>query len=474
MPRLWTELFFASLLASTAFGCRGTPPAPDPVRGPGAAANTGEFADRAKDRASSAASLKTATEAATPSIQALLAPPQANRWSTPGGLRWRLELGAPANAIRATQLGGLLVSAGEQIENVTSRGVARWTHVAGPGHRMFRIDELDVVWAPKFGRLFSLLARGGEGWSRRWDAGVIGGAADEPLLMDAATVAAVGEAGEDKWRVVIDGLRKLSEPFLCDGGMLFQGSRGLAGVAVTVSARGTVVREMELERGAVVVGASSGCEPLVWNGAEIGLLDARGLYRWRRVYAALPFVERLGRMFLLASGAPERPVRVESVSEDGDTAWTADLPTSGRFSRFGALDGALDGGIIAGLCLNAESACSSQDGDRGPYNTLLRVSGAGAADVLERQLQGHLGVASLRSGGFAAASSSDERSTEVSFRDATGAMRATVTLPGRLTAGPFVGADGEVYAATCDGWRCAAPYSLFAITGIAAPEEVAQ
>lgn len=461
-----TELALAALLAWAAGAC-GEPvePAPPHPGPPGTAAKGPATGEAAGDRRSRTAGGDPAA-AAAPSAEALLAAPPQTRWSNPGGLRWRVGFDAPVTSIRWTTLGGLVISVGQELRNVTSRGVARWSRIAGKGHRLFRVGGREVVWAPQFGSLSELLPRGGQGWTRRWDARVVGGELEEPLLVDAATVAAVGPDGEDKWRAALRGLRKLGEPFRCDGGMLIQGSRGLAGVAVTISSRGIVSRESELERGAIVVGASTGCDPLVWNGSEIALLDARGLHRWRREYASLPSVERTSRGFLLASGEPERPVRIESVSEDGRTTRSEELPLSGRFSRFSAIEGALAGVVVAGLCLNAESACSSLDGDRGPFNALLRISESGGAAVLERQPQGHVNLSALPGGGLVIASSADEWTTDVSFRDSSGLVRAAVTLPGRLSAGPFVGPGGEVYAATCGGWRCEAPHSLFSITGL--------
>ena len=465
MPRS-SELIALAALVLSLGACRG---APDSPRGeqPRRARAADSAAPPARSEAPGARRIGEA--AAAPSVESLLGAPPGVRWTSPGGLRWRLVLGAPITSIRWSLLGGLVVSVGEEIQNVTSRGVARWSRVAGPGHRIYRIGSQEVLWSPAFGKLAALLPQGGEGWTRTWPAEVVGDDLREPLLVDAATVAAVGEDGSDRWRVALEGLRRISGPYRCDEGVLFQGSRGLQGVAVTISERGAVVRETELERGARVVGASLGCDPLVWNGAELGLLDVRGLYRWRREYLSLPAVARDGQGFLLAGGGPERPVHVESVESDGRVSWSADLPFSGRFSRFDVLVGVIDGARVAGLCLNVESACSKLDGTRGPYNTLIRLGARGPLGVLERQDQGHMDMARLEPGGLVLASSSGESATEVTLRDRTGSVRTVVTLPGRLSAGPFVGPNGEVYAATCDGWSCRPPYALFAITGIEAP-----
>jgi hypothetical protein len=472
MPRP-TELIAAAAIAVLLGACRADPVETGRAHKGGGTGGGSAVAAAAGTRADT--DRKAGAEAATaPSVESLLsAPPQA-RWTSPGGLRWRLALDAPITSIRWSILGGLVVSVGENIQNVTSRGVARWSRVAGAGHRVYRIADQEILWSPEFGKLAELLPQGDEGWTRSWSAEVVGGDLGEPLLVDAGTVAAIGADGSDRWRVALDGLRRISGPFRCGDGVLFQGSRGLKGVAVTISARGTVIREVELERGALVVGASAACDPLVWNGAELGLLDARGLYRWRREYGSLPAVARDAEGFVLAGGAPERPVQVEAVSVDGRGRWSEELPLSGRFSRFDILEGALHGALLAGLCLNVESACSKLDGDRGPYNTVVRVGGGGRVGVLEREAQGHVGMARLEPRGLALAASSEEGSTELTLRDGGGAIRTVVTLPGRLSAGPFVGPGGEVYVATCATWGCRAPYALYAVTGIGEPSSDGQ
>ncbi|MCK9459104.1 MAG: hypothetical protein M0R80_05655 [Proteobacteria bacterium] len=463
MPRR-IDLVAAAALAICASACGRDPARADGARAERPRPQRAEVAAQAKDEGDRAR--RAAKESAmAPSVESLLAAPPGVRWASPGGLRWRVVLAAPITSIRWSTLGGLVVSTGDQIQNVTSRGVVRWSRVAGAGHRLYRIGGLEVLWSPAFRRLAALRPQGGEGWTRAWSAEVVGEELGEPLLVDAATVAAVGEDGSDRWRVALDGLRRLSGPYRCDGGILFEGSRGLQGVAVAISETGAVQRETALERGARVVGASRGCDPLVWNGAEIGLLDARGLHRWRREYASVPAVAREGEGFVFAGGEKERPVHVESIAGDGLVIWAADLPVTGSFSRFDVVGGALDGALVAGLCLDVESACARLDGDRGPYNAIARLGEGGPLGVLERQIQGHIGMARLEPAGLAIASSSREDATEVSLRDRKGSIRAVVTLPGRLSAGPFVGPSGEVYAATCDGWSCRAPHSLFAITG---------
>jgi hypothetical protein len=65
------------------------------------------------------------------------------------------------------------------------------------------------------------------------------------------------------------------------------------------------------------------------------------------------------------------------------------------------------------------------------------------------------------------ASSPEETVTELTLRDdRSDAVTWQISLPGRLSAGPYVGPEGEIYVATCNGWDCAPPYLLIAITGI--------
>lgn len=456
------------MIAAALGACGGEADAPAGSRA-GAASRRGAAVAAPAGATTHAGPTAAASAALVTPVESLLAAPLQARWENPGGLRWRLRLDAAVSAIRWSLLGGLIVSVGESVQNVTSRGVDRWARVAGAGHRVFRIADQEILWSPEFGKLAALRAQGALGWTRPWSAEVVGEELGEPLLVDAATVAAVGADGADRWRVALAGLRRISGPHPCDEGVLFQGSRGLKGVAVTISARGVVLRETELERGALVVGASAACEPLVWNGTEIGLLDARGAYRWRREYGALPAVARDSRGFVLGDTAADRPIRVEAIAADGRALWSEELPISGRSARFGVIEDALDGALVAGLCLNIESACSKLDGDRGPFNTVVRLGAGAPPGVLERQAQGHVGIARLAAGGLALASAAEEGSTELTLRDRSGAVRAVVTLPGRLSAGPFVGPDGEVYVATCAGWACGPPYSLFAVTGIAPP-----
>ncbi|HUT76274.1 MAG TPA: hypothetical protein VM285_01215, partial [Polyangia bacterium] len=221
------------------------------------------------------------------------------RFHTPGAVRWSIELPRAIGGLAWLPERGLAVSAGPVVHNVTSRGVERWSLVAGEGHRLHRLGGQQVVWSPAFQRIMQIGNRGQIGWKRDW----AGGIADDPrggfLLVDAATVAAVGPDGKDRWRVSLEGLRRLRGPFPCEDGVVFQGVRGLESTAVTISDRGMVLRETALERGSLLLGTGHGCEPLIWRGGEVALLDRRGIERWRRPLSREPLVSAVDGGFLL-------------------------------------------------------------------------------------------------------------------------------------------------------------------------------
>ena len=76
-----------------------------------------------------------------------------------------------------------------------------------------------------------------------------------------------------------------------------------------------------------------------------------------------------------------------------------------------------------------------------------------------------LGMIPYDTGGFVVASSPEEELTELTRRDAQQSVIWQVSLPGRLSAGPYVGPSGEIYLATCRGWDCGPPHLLIAVTG---------
>ena len=414
---------------------------------------------------------------ATPTSDALakmLKRPLAIRFSTPGAVRWKNSLEKPITFIRWTPLAGLVVSAGSNVHNITSLGVDRWSFVAGKNHRTFIVDDQEVVWSPAFGYLSQIQRRGRRGWKRNWTADLKDDGAGGFFLVDAATVSAIGPDGKDRWRSAIEGLRRMEGPFPCAQGNLFHGMRGMEGVAVNISNRGVVVRETTLERGAIVLGAGPNCTPLVWNGSEIGLLDNRGLYVWHKGMPAEPSVRRIDGGFILASTGIEKPVLLESVRDNGHIAWSSDLPVSGLMTNFEVLSKQNDSRQAIGICMDVSSPCSRPSGTRGPFNTLVTADAKHDFYALARHIKGHLNFTAYDNGGMVVASSSDEHHTDLTRRDAHETVVWSVSLPGRLSAGPYIGPAGEIYVATCAGWDCRSPYSLFAVTGRKPTVEEAQ
>jgi hypothetical protein len=398
--------------------------------------------------------------------------PLPQRFATPGRVRWTVELEAPITFTRWSPLAGLIVSTGGEVHNVTSWGQKRWYVVAGEQHRLFTIGENEVVWSPRFQRLAEIRRWGRQGWQRKWTGDLVGDEERGFFLVDAATVAAVGPDGKDRWRASLEGLRRLEGPFACSEGSLFHGIRGLEGVAVTISKRGAVMRETVLERGAVVLGAGESCEPLVWHGDEVSLLDARGLKHWRHPAPSAPIVRRLDGGFLLTTYAADKPVRCIAIRDNGAVEWRQDLPVSGRVTDIGLLPGENLRARVVGLCLDVSSPCARPGGDRGPHNALLTLTADGDLRALVRHTSGHLAFAEHPAGGFVVASSPDEGLTELTLRSFDGdAVLWQTSLPGRMSAGPHVGPEGEVYVATCNGWDCGPPHLLISVTGIEPPRE---
>ena len=91
--------------------------------------------------------------------------------------------------------------------------------------------------------------------------------------------------------------------------------------------------------------------------------------------------------------------------------------------------------------------------------------------MLQRHVKGHLNLASHGTSGTIIASSSADNATVVTSRNDDGAIIWEATLEGRLSAGPFVGPDGEIYVATCNGWDCGRPFYLHSITGVEPEQE---
>jgi hypothetical protein len=387
------------------------------------------------------------------------------RFSTPGSVRWIRDMDKPITFIRWSPLAGLVVSVGEEVHNVTSRGEDRWHFVGGPNHALYALGSAEVIWSPAFNRLRQLLQRGRQGWSRKWSGKLVADQNGGIYLLDASTIAAIGQDGKDKWRASPEGLRKLDGPFTCRGGMLFNGLSGLMRVAVLISEGGSVSRETALERGAVLVGAGSSCEPLVSIGGEIAMLDARGNSLWRRPATETPFIHRLETGFAIVNASEDGSVGLEVITDQGRVVQSTDLPVSGRITSVG-IQPHSDFKIEAiGMCTDVTSPCSRPDGNRGPFNALLTATSTRNFRTLIRHVQGHLNFTQYSDRGLLVASSSGDFETDLVLRDNTQAVTWQVTLPGRLSAGPYVGPSGEVYLGTCRGWECSAPHLLIAVTG---------
>ena len=393
------------------------------------------------------------------------------RFETPGRVRWQVKLDEPINYIRWTSLLGFMVSSGPKVYNITSQGENRWSHIAGKGHRLFDVSGQEILWSPAFSRVTQLLRWGRRGFTRKWNADLVDDGRGGFFLVDAANVAAMGPDGEDRWRVALDGVRRLEGPFTCNEGVVFQGVKGMEGVAVAISQRGAILGETMLERGSVVKGAAADCSPLVWNGTSIELLDSRTIARWRKVISVEPIVHRLEGGFLLATSTPEMPVQLLALSDGGSLMWRTELAVKGRLTNMNVAEEAGFSIPAVGLCMDVSSPCARPSGDRGPFNTLLSQTGQGKFRVLIRHIKGHLNFVQYPGGGVVTASSAEDNTCEVVRRNGAGDIVWSVTVPGRLSAGPYIGPWGAVYLGTCSFWECGPPYRFFSITGMEPQKE---
>ena len=403
------------------------------------------------------------------SIRELLRGSIVQRIKTPSEIRWILDFDAPITTIQWSPLKGFSVTSGVEVHNVTSRGQRRWRVVAGKEHRLFGLGDKELVWSPAFGRLSELKRNGLTGWTRDWNGRVTG---DENgiYLFDASTVSALGPDGKDKWRIALEAIREVDGPFSCDRGMLVHGMSGMKRVAVEITPRGGKTRVSKLGRGAILLGAGPGCEPLIWREGELKLLSSRGTTSWRRPYTDAPFVTRLENGFAMVTGRAGTAAKFEVITDDGRTVTKGALPVSGRITRADAIP---DVGVSIqgiGFCLDVTHPCAQPGGNRGPYNALVTRDGKGGFRTMLRHTAGHLGLVRLEDGGIFTASTMNGEDTDLVRRDATEKVVWQLTLPGRLSAGPYLGPYGAVYVATCAGWSCAAPFRLFAVT-IEAPKE---
>jgi hypothetical protein len=392
------------------------------------------------------------------------------RFKTPSEVRWILDFDEPVTQIQWSPLKGFSVTAGQEVHNVTSRGQRRWRVVAGKGHRLFGLGELELVWSPAFGRLSELKRRGLTGWTREWNGRVTG---DERgvYLFDASTVAALGPDGKDKWRVALEAIREVDGPFACENNMLVHGMSGMKRVAVEITPRGGKTRVSKLGRGALLLEAGPNCEPLIWREGELKLLSPRGIALWRRRYANAPFVTRLDGGFALISGQAGLAARFEVITTDGRTVSKGSLPVSGRITRADAISDVGVSILGIGFCLDVTHPCAAPGSNRGPYNAFVTRDGKGGFRTMIRHTAGHLGVTRLADGGIITASAKDGAETDLVRRDAHQKVVWQRTIPGRLSAGPYIGPYGAVYIATCAEWSCTSPFRLFAVTVEKPPSE---
>ena len=466
---LWGKIVKMIAVASTILtliGCGDPPsqqnPLPLPVTTAVKQTQLEKSPDRANNKSLSAANTQSPTKVSTAKVTRSLI----YRLSTPGALRWKLNLKNKISALHWSPIAGLVVSVGVEVHNITSHGVDRWSVVAGKAHKLFTIFGEEILWSPQFKRLSHLMRFGRTGWRRNWNVDLAYDGRNGLYLRDAATICAIGQDGKDRWRISMENMRKLEGPFACDNGVLFCGIKGMERVAINISERGTIVRELMLERGSVLLGASRTCKPLVWNTKSVSLLDDRGIAIWKKTLKNMPIVKRQNDGFLLAVSGPDTLIQMEHVSDTGINNWNLTLPVKGRLTKLGVISEPEGARISMGLCMDVSSPCAKSEGTRGPYNTLITGNKHEGFRVLLRQIKGHLGFTQYPSGGIVTADSTKKNETDLTRRDKDGTILWTLSLSGRLTAGPSLGPNGEVYLATCNGWKCTAPYTMYSVTGM--------
>jgi len=391
----------------------------------------------------------------------LLAVSAATRWRTPGSIRHVTAFDAPVESLSWSPDAGISVSAGDFVHNVTTKGVFRWKVNAGRPHRVFTVDNREIIWSARFGTIFEHLRNGRVGWKREW-AGIPVARSNALYLVDASTIASLGGDGAEKWRVNVDDVRTLEGFFDCADGMLFQGRRGRQSMAVRVTGAGSVSSILPVEGADVLIGTSPACAPIVWAEGEVFELDGRGTPLWSHPFETAPFFFRLADGYLLIAADGNGPLRMVSLSADGRLRHDTALSISGRLMDAQLIETAT-GLQVIGLCKDVSSPCARPDWRRGPFNVIV-TGRAGRYSVQERMISGHLNATNVPGQGFVTAASSGADRTELSMRDSNGMLLWSLPLPGRLSAGPWPGPYGDVYTATCAGWNCGPPNRLFAVT----------
>jgi hypothetical protein len=195
------------------------------------------------------------------------------------------------------------------------------------------------------------------------------------------------------------------------------------------------------------------------------MLDKQGDTRWKRIYKKPPFISRFHMGFTTISSNNEYPAQLEIIAEAGSILQSQELPVSGRLTTaqvFTRNEAELE---AIGFCLDVTSPCAKPVTTRGPFNALVIPDHHGNYRVYSRYTKGHLNLTQYPGGGIVVASSASNDSTDVVRRDTTQNVLWQLTLPGRLSAGPYVGPNGEVYIATCGDWACSSSFVLFSITG---------
>ncbi|MBN2715630.1 MAG: hypothetical protein JXX14_07220 [Deltaproteobacteria bacterium] len=393
----------------------------------------------------------------------MLKSPLMIRYSEPGNARYSILFDAPVDGISWSASAGLTVSSGRYLHNVTTKGVERWELNAGEGHRVFVTDNEEIVWSRQFGSVFQMKRHGRIGWQKPWPYPLAFNPPNSLFMVDAANVSRLGGDGHERWRVTVDDVRKLDGPFSCDDRVLFQGKRGQKSVATVISESGAVVSETELPFGAVVLGASFKCEPIVWTSGSVALILERGHTGWSYPLKNRPLFFRLFNTYLFIVPDAQEDVSVVMVDKMGTILYKRGLPISGRVT---------DGKVVElsglkqaiALCRDVSSPCARRDGNLGPYNVLL-AGERGQFTVQERLIKGNNGIAPFFTDGFVYAGSSDEDATTLTLYNHQGKILWDTELPGRLSAGPFVGPYGGIYVGTCMGWKCTPPYRFISVTG---------
>ncbi len=433
--------------------------------------NPAPFAEARRGRSSDKSASSSEREVAAQHLAADLAQDAAQRGATPGAVRFVLDLDAPASRLEQTSLGGLGVSSGKFVHTVKSTGGSRWRHNVGIGHELYRVGDAQVAWSPRYHQLIELKKNGRTGWTRDWKGMVAGDDEGGLFLIDASTVSRLGPDGKDLWRAVPSGIRHLEGPYPCQGATLFHGIRGLSRLAIRVSERGAVIRETPLERGAVMLGSAPDCTPLVWSSGEVSLVTNSGGTAWSFSLPTQPYVEKLTGGWVLVTPRGDLPATFAVISDQGQATEVIDLPVSGRLTAARVLVDPTEPDRAFGLalCRDVTSPCARPENLRGPYDALLMVHDNARVTPLLRHIPGHLNVASTPLG-FVIASSRSPEVTDVTLRDLEWNIVWTRTIPGRLSAGPTLGDDADVYVATCLGWECLLPYRLFSIT-LTGPEQ---